>query len=45
MNEIQRLALDKEMDADLSDFLFEFLTTGAKLAGALNPMARDAPWF
>lgn len=28
-------------DKDLDQFIFEFQTTGAKLAGALNGMARD----
>ncbi len=32
--------LDKTMDKDLEQFIFEFQTAGAKLAGALNSMAR-----
>ena len=34
------LGLEKQQDTDLGQFLFEFQTTGAKLAGALNPIAR-----
>jgi hypothetical protein len=34
------LGLEKMDDKDLGQFLFEFQTTGAKLAGALNGMAR-----
>ena len=34
------LGLDKLQDKDLGQFLFEFQTTGAKLAGALNGIAR-----
>ena len=34
------MGLEKHQDADLAQFLFEFQTTGAKLAGALNPIAR-----
>lgn len=33
-------ALDKSADTDLDQFLFELQTTGAKLAGALNGIAR-----
>ena len=32
--------LEKHQDPDLGQFLFEFQTTGAKLAGALNGIAR-----
>src|SRR5689334_15864662 len=32
--------LEKSTDQDLEQFLFEFQTTGAKLAGALNSIAR-----
>jgi hypothetical protein len=38
----QELGMEKTSDPDLDDFIFEFLGTGAKLAGALNPYARDA---
>jgi hypothetical protein len=34
------LGLDKSADKDLGQFIFEFQTTGAKLAGALNSIAR-----
>jgi len=34
------LGLDKSADKDLEQFIFEFQTTGAKLAGALNGIAR-----
>ena len=34
------LGLDKTADKDLEQFIFEFQTTGAKLAGALNSIAR-----
>src|ERR1051325_4222686 len=34
------LGLEKMADNDLEQFIFEFQTTGAKLAGALNPIAR-----
>jgi hypothetical protein len=34
------LGFEKSTDRDLADFIFEFQTTGAKLAGALNPIAR-----
>src|SRR6185503_17933994 len=33
------LGLDKSADNDLGQFIFEFQTTGAKLAGALNGIA------
>ncbi len=36
------LGLDKSADKDLGQFIFEFQTTGAKLAGALNSIARGA---
>jgi hypothetical protein len=35
------LGLKEDGDDDLNQFLFEFQTTGAKLAGALNSIARD----
>jgi hypothetical protein len=34
------LGFEKSNDKDLGQFLFEFQTTGAKLAGALHPVAR-----
>jgi hypothetical protein len=36
------LGLDKFADKDLEQFIFEFQTTGAKLAGALGGIARGA---
>src|ERR1044071_6582268 len=36
------LGLEKSQDKDLGQFIFEFQTTGAKLAGALNGIARGA---
>ena len=39
-NQIRQLRLDLSADDDLAQFLFEFQTTGAKLAGALAPIAR-----
>ena len=39
---IEELGLDKTADKDLEQFIFEFQTTGAKLAGALNGIARGA---
>jgi hypothetical protein len=38
--ECDELGLDKCEDQDLEQFIFEFQTTGAKLAGALNSIAR-----
>lgn len=35
------LGLDKFADKDLEQFIFEFQTTGAKLAGALNGIAQN----
>ncbi len=35
------LGLEKCEDKDLADFIFEFQTTGAKLAGALNGIAEE----
>lgn len=35
-----KLGLEKLANPDLDQFVFEFQTTGAKLAGALNPIAR-----
>jgi len=37
------LGLEKSDDKDLGQFIFEFQTTGAKLAGALNGIARGGP--
>src|SRR5215510_238951 len=34
------LGLEKLGDKDLDEFIFEFQTTGAKLAGSLNTIAR-----
>ena len=36
-----KLGLKKYKDEDLQQFIFEFQTTGAKLAGALNGIAED----
>jgi len=38
--QLQQLGLGFSADSDLDDFIFEFQTTGAKLAGALNTIAR-----
>lgn len=38
----EELGLERLADADLNQFVFEFQTTGAKLAGALGPVARGA---
>jgi hypothetical protein len=38
---VDKLGKKKSDDEDLGDFIGEWLTTGAKLAGALNPIARD----
>jgi hypothetical protein len=35
------LGLEKHNDEDVAQFVFEFQTTGAKLAGALNGIAQD----
>jgi hypothetical protein len=35
-----KLGLERLGDKDLDQFIFEFQTTGAKLAGALNSIAR-----
>jgi PAS domain-containing protein len=40
--ETDKLGLKKSGDEDLQQFIFEFQTTGAKLAGALNSIARGA---
>jgi hypothetical protein len=39
-HQVDELGLDKTGDKDLDNFIFEFQTTGAKLAGALDPLAR-----
>jgi len=41
-HQADELGLDETADKDLDQFIFEFQTTGAKLAGALNSMARGA---
>jgi len=41
-HQADQLGLDKSADNDLGQFIFEFQTTGAKLAGALNGIARGA---
>jgi hypothetical protein len=38
------LGLDKTEDEDLEQFIFEFQTTGAKLAGALDGIAEGRPY-
>lgn len=38
--QVDESGVDKTGDEDLEQFIFEFQTTGAKLAGALNPIAR-----
>jgi hypothetical protein len=38
--QVQKLGIERSSDQDLDDFIFEFQTTGAKLAGALNGFAR-----
>ena len=40
--QMDKLALKKSEDEDLGRFIFEFQTTGAKLAGALNGIARGS---
>ena len=40
-NQADALGLEKLADKDLDQFVFEFQTTGAKLAGALNGVAQD----
>ncbi len=39
-HQADELGLEKMADKDLDQFIFEFQTTGAKLAGALNGIAR-----
>ena len=41
-HQADELGLEKSEDKDLGQFIFEFQTTGAKLAGALNGIARKA---
>jgi hypothetical protein len=48
-HQADELGLEKSDDKDLSQFIFAFQTTGVKLAGALNSIARgegvrDAPF-
>ena len=40
-HQADELGLEKLADKDLDQFVFEFQTTGAKLAGALNGIAQD----
>jgi hypothetical protein len=40
-HQTDQLGLKRSGDADLQQFIFEFQTTGAKLAGALNGIAED----
>jgi hypothetical protein len=40
--QVDELGLDKTSDKDLEQFIFEFQTTSAKLAGALGSIARGA---
>ncbi|MBI3882504.1 MAG: hypothetical protein HY301_20890 [Verrucomicrobia bacterium] len=40
-HQVDELGLEKLADKDLDQFIFEFQTTGAKLAGALNGLAQD----
>ncbi|HEX7617973.1 MAG TPA: hypothetical protein VF480_04550 [Verrucomicrobiae bacterium] len=40
-HQTDKLGLKKSEDDDLQQFIFEFQTTGAKLAGALNGIAQD----
>ena len=39
--QVEKIGLKKSGDEDLQQFIFEFQTTGAKLAGALNGIAQD----
>jgi hypothetical protein len=39
-HQADELGLEEARDADLDQFIFEFQTTSAKLAGALSPIAR-----
>ena len=39
--QVKKIGLKKSEDDDLQEFIFEFQTTGAKLAGALNGIAQD----
>jgi len=41
--QVEKLGLDRSRDNDLDQFIFEFHTTGAKLAGALSPIAQGTP--
>jgi hypothetical protein len=43
-HETEELGLDKTEDKDLEQFVFEFQTTGAKLAGALGGIADGRPY-
>jgi hypothetical protein len=41
-NQVEDLGLKRGVDEDLENFICEFQITGAKLAGALNGVARGA---
>jgi len=41
-NRIKDLGLEDSDDNDLGEFIFEYQLTGAKLAGALNTLAKDS---
>lgn len=41
-HQVDELGLDKTQDQDLEQFIFEFQTTSAKLAGGLNSIAIDS---
>jgi len=43
-NQVDELGLEKSEDKDLNQFIFEFQTTGAKLAGALDGIAEGRPY-
>jgi len=43
-HEVQALGLKPDADKDLDQFLFEFQTTGVKLAGALGGLADGCPF-
>ena len=43
-HQADELGLDKTEDEDLEQFIFEFQTIGAKLAGALNGIAEGRPY-
>ncbi|HWC58358.1 MAG TPA: hypothetical protein VHC44_01595 [Verrucomicrobiae bacterium] len=43
-HQVDEMELDKTEDKDLEQFIFEFQTTGAKLAGALDGIAEGRPY-